>query len=164
MGGVGLNDASAGLQDRLWLCTCDGATGDVSLEAPGVGRTLIFTAPGTTEVSFCFDQNMRPVFAYVQNGAAKLRWYDTVLGDNTITTLASDVVWPKVTLDDKRPLQTVQGTSDVILAYVRGGSLYYRQQRDRFEVERLLAGTVSGRLVRVGMTVTSRLQFMFEEA
>lgn len=164
LGGVALNDPSGGLQDRIWTCTCDGETGDVYLEAPGIASTKIFTAPNTTEISLAFDQNMRPFFAYVQDGQAKYRWYDTVLGANRISLLGPTDRSPRCCLDDKRPYQTAQGSGDIILAYRRGeGGLYYRQQRDRFEVEYELTTTAPGKnLLRVGMNAIYRLQFLLE--
>ncbi len=163
LGGIGLNDPSQGLQVQVWTARIDPATDDVLVGAGASPEVAVFNAPNVTELSLAFDQNMRPVIAYVQAGQAKLRWYDTVPGTNVITTLASDVQWPKVTLDDKRDTQTTVGANDVILAYVRNNNLYYRQQRDRFETEYLLKTDVNGRLLRVGMNELNRLQFMFEE-
>jgi hypothetical protein len=45
---------------------------------------------------------------------------------------------------------------------MRGTSLYYRQQRDRYEVEYLLKTGLNAKLVRVGMNKGYRLQFMLE--
>lgn len=164
LGGRALNDASEGLQVHTWTASFDSiSAGNVSLAAPGFPETVIFTAPGITEISLAFDQNMRPFFAYVQDGQAKFRWYDTVVGTNVITNLNVADQWPRCCMDDKRDMQTSQGTNDIILAYVRAGNLYYRQQRDRFEVEYLLYTGVVGRLVRVGKNIFNRLQFMFEE-
>lgn len=162
LGGVALNDASLGLQYQTWTCRADLATGEVFLRAPDVAEALLFTAPGITELSLAFDQNMRPFVAYVQEGQARFRWYDTVLGANRITDLDPLDRTPKCCMDDKRPWQVAQGSNDIILAYLRGGSLYYRQQRDRYETERLLATGISGRLLRVGMNVQRRLQFLIE--
>ena len=162
LGGVALNDASGGLQDRVWTLRAEGDTGRVYVSAPGVGETLIFTALGITEASLAFDQNMRPFITFVQNGRAKYRWFDTVLGANRITDLDPADESPRCTMDDKRDNQTSLGTNDIILAYVRAGNLYYRQQRDRFETERLLYEGVPGRFLRVGMAKNLRLQFVFE--
>jgi hypothetical protein len=161
MGGRALNDPSAGLRDRVWTAVADEG-GAVRVSAAGVFETLVFTAPGITELSLAFDQNMRPFFAYVQDGQAKFRWYDTVLGANRITNLAAGDRWPRCTMDDKRLSATQQNMSDVILTYVRDGDLYYRQQRDRYENEYLLHEGVPGRLLRVGMNKINRLQFLFE--
>ena len=163
LGGIALSDPSAGLKARLWTGYADGKTGNVYLYTQGVFDTLIFSAPGITEFSFTFDQNMRPFIAYVQDGRAKYRWYDTVLGENRITELDPLDYSPRCCLDDKRPWQTAQGANDVILAYMRGDSLYFRQQRDRYEVEYLLKSGLSARLLRVGMNKGYRLQFLLEE-
>ena len=163
LGGPALNDATGGLQDRISTLHAEGTTGNVYLSAPGVFRTLLFTAPGITEASLAFDQNMRPFVAFVQGGRAKFRWYDTEIEANRISDLGDGDHSPRCTMDDKRTSATELGQNDVILAYVRAGNLYYRQQRDRFEVERLLHEGVPGRFMRVGMHKGGRLQFLFIE-
>jgi len=163
LGGIGLNDPSQGLKVQTWTCRADAKTGDVTLEASNYIQTVAFNAPGITEVSLTFDQNMRPFFAFVQNGQAKFRWYDTALGANRITDLDPFDYSPRCTLDDKRPWQTALGDNDIILAYMRGDSLYYRQQRDRYEDEYLLGSGIQGKLLRVGMNKQYRLQFLLEE-
>lgn len=163
LGGVALNNTAQGLKYQTWICRADGKTGDVSLESATMPSTVIFNAPGITEISLAFDQNMRPFFAFVQNGQAKYRWYDTVLGANRITDLGISDRNPRCSLDDKRPWQTAQGDNDIILAYMREDSLYYRQQRDRYENEYLLKSGLSAKLLRVGMNKGYRLQFLLEE-
>ena len=161
LGGRALNDASEGLRVHDWTCKADEA-GRVYLSAPGQPEELIFTASGITELSLAFDQNMRPFIAFVQSGQAKFRWYDTVLGENRITNLGAEDHSPRCCMDDKRDFATSLGQNDVILAYVRGGNLYYRQQRDRYENEYLLYEGVPGRFLRVGMNKINRVQFLFE--
>lgn len=159
LGGVGLNDSSQGLKVRTWRLRLVG--NDVRINADGVPETTLFTRSGITELSLAFDQNMRPYVAFVQNGQSVLRWYDTLAQQQVFLDLAAGTVTPRVCLDDKRPLQV--GASDVILAYVLNGNLYFRAQRDRFEVEYLLQEDVGGRLIRVGMNRKYRLQFLLEE-
>lgn len=161
LGGVALNDPSQGLQVLVWTCTA-APDGNIYLSTPGQPEILVFTAEGTTEVSLAFDQNMRPFIAYVQNGQAKFRWYDTVLGANRITDLGLTDRNPRCCMDDKRGNQTSLGTNDIILAYMRGDSLYYRQQRDRYEVEYLLQSGLQAKLLRIGMNKKYRLQFLLE--
>lgn len=64
MGGVALNDASQGLQVKLWTLYLEGD--DVKIKADDVAPTTIFTAPNITELSLTFDQSMNVVVAYVQ--------------------------------------------------------------------------------------------------
>jgi hypothetical protein len=162
LGGPGLSDATGGLKQKVWVLRAEGDTGKIYISAPGVAETLLFTAPGVTEVSLAFDQNMRPFVAFVQAGQAKYRWYDTVSESNRISNLDPADVTPRCTMDNKNDSAIELGTNDIILTYVRAGALYYRQQRDRFDTERQLSPTTPGRLMRVGMNVGRRLQWMFE--
>jgi hypothetical protein len=158
-GGVALNDASQGLRVRTWRLRLVG--NDIRINADNVPEVTLFTRNGITELSLAFDQNMRPYVAFVQNGQAILRWYDTLAQQQVFLDLDPATVTPRLCLDDKRPLQV--GGSDVILAYVLNGNLYFRAQRDRFEVEYLLQADVGGKLIRIGMNQKYRLQFLLEE-
>ena len=161
LGGRALNDSSEGLQVHTWHGFAL-SNGQVYLEAPGQPSTLIFTAAGITEMRFTFDQNMRPFIAYTQNLRPKIRWYDTVGGGNVITQLTDGDRNLRCALDDKRDMQTSQGANDIILTYLRGSSLYYRQQRDRYGVEYLLTNSIPAQyLLRFGMNRIGRLQWEF---
>lgn len=164
-GGIALNDPSMGLLYQRWrarLFNAGQANSYVVLDARDVPEFVWMTVPDMTEISFSFDANMQPTVAYVANGQAYLNWFDSIASDYVTTTLAADVKTPRVSMDDKR-LVGSQGyqLSDVILAYVRGGNLYYRQQRDRYQVERLLATGVKP-LIKIGFSRGLRLQFMSE--
>ena len=162
LGGRALNDPTEGLEVHVWTCEYNPDTGDVTVSAPGQPHQTIFTELGITSLSLAFDQNMRPFVGFLQNGQARFFWYDTVLGETQITDLPVGTEAPQCCMDDKRDMQTSQGFNDVIIAYVRGTALYYRQQRDRYEVEYLLTATIPGsRLIRVGMNRGLRLQFEF---
>lgn len=159
-GGVALGDASQGLSVRDWTAWIVGD--DIWLGPVGEPGQAYLHTPGVTEVSLAFDQSMRPHLAYVVGGQAALYWYDTAAGAFSTMVLAGAST-PRMALDDHR-MQHV-ATSDVIVAYVRAGNLYFRQQRDRFQVERLLAETVRaggrvGLLVSVGMNNHNRLQLV----
>lgn len=157
-GGIALNDASAGLLHQVWRARIIEKT-EILLDAELVDESVIATGINITEVSLSFDRNMNVVLAYVENGVARLYWYDSVLAAMTTTTFAG-VVTPRVALDDKRNSQSA--ISDVIFAYLKDGDLYYRQQRDRYLVEYLLASDVdSPGLIKIGMNRQLRMQFMF---
>lgn len=172
-GGIGIQDPSAGLFYQIWRLRVIGL--DLVLDAPNWPEYVVHTVSAeVTEVSLTFDQNMRPAIAFVEAGQAKLLWYDSAVQEQVITTLASDIVTPRVTLDDKR--QSQLGISDIILAYKRGNSLYYRQQRNRFQVEydptepmpepertKTRADIAqAGGLIKVGMSRGMRLNFQLE--
>lgn len=155
-GGVALNDPSQGLLYQVWKARLT-VSGDVMISAPNTPETLLYSGADITEISLTFDQNMRPALAFVQNDIAKLRWYDTLVSAQVVTEFDADVITPRVFLDDKRALESL--ISDIILVYSRGGSLYYRQQRDRFLNEYLLAADIAPKGIRkVGMNSKLRLQ------
>lgn len=161
MGGVALQDPSEGLLVKLWTVRYDTTAEQVLLSAPGVTETVAFTRGNITQVSLAFDQSMNPFIAFVEAGISKFWWYDpTVPGQVFEESLIATAITPQCTLDDKRPSQT--GNSDIILAYVREGAIYYRQQRDRYLIEYPLLASVSGGLKCVGMNTKLRLQFDLE--
>lgn len=157
-GGIALQDPSQGLRVQTWRARLIGQA--VVIDADTVAPVTWYSAPGITEISLSFDQNMRPVLAFVQDGVAKLRWFDPVAGAVVVTNIGAGVVTPRVALDDKRRFGVPD--SDVLLAYLRGGALYYRQQRERFLTERLLHAGPHYRLIKIGMGRGLRMQFDLE--
>lgn len=157
-GGVALQDASKGLRYQVWKC--EYLDEQVILSAPEVLPFTLLTVPNITELAFTFDQNMNPFVCYeLANGDAKFYWFDSTIPGFTTTTLPSGSLSPRCALDDNRPLQIP--ISDIILAYVRSGSLYFRAQRDRYLVEYELSDLIGGsRLLQIGMNAQLRMQFL----
>ena len=155
-GPIALNDPSSGLFYQIWHGQV--YDGGVFLFSDIVERQDILAQLNITEMSFTFDQNGRPTVVYVQYGIAKIWWYDSTIAGMTTTIIGSGIISPKVILDDKRNTQT--NNNDIILGYIRNENLYYRQQRDRFGIEYLLATNVVGRLQKIGMGHNLRLQFV----
>lgn len=164
-GGIALNDPSKGLLYQRWrarLFNSGKVDAHVMLDAREVPEFVWLTVPYMTEISFSFDANMQPVVAFVASGQSYLNWYDSSENDYVTTSLGADITTPRVALDDKRYVATNgYQLSDVILAYIRAGNLYYRQQRDRYGVERLLATNVKP-LIRIGFNRGLRFQWMSE--
>jgi hypothetical protein len=157
MGGAAVGDISKGFNHRLWIAKVVGD--DVWLQQAGSAGSVIFAQSGITEMSFGFDLSMRPTVAFVSAGVLWLRWYDPLVPGYVFTSFGEGRN-PKVALDDKRAFQIASG-SDVIFAYIRGTTLYYRQHRDRYEIERaLLSGVEPSRQLRnLGLNTLLRLQF-----
>lgn len=155
LGGVALNDSSAGLKVKLWTLRYE--AGDFIVSADGVPDTVLFSAPDVTQLALAFDQNMAPFVAYMEAGQPRFRWYDARVTGYVVVDLPADCVDLRACMDDKRLNQ--RAASDIILAYLRGTNLYYRQQRDRFAVEHLLASNLNARLLAIGMNTANRLQF-----
>lgn len=159
VGGVDFNDSSQGLNVKLWRGQLVGDS--ITLSADGVTPLAVVTEPLITEFQFSFDQNMRPFICYVADGSMKFYWFDTQAQEPATTVLGGTVTDPRCALDDKRALQV--GTSDIILAYIRTGALYFRAQRDRYTIEYPLLSGVE-RLVQVGMNRGLRFQFRIKYA
>ncbi|WP_444931500.1 hypothetical protein ACJJIF_06910 [Microbulbifer sp. SSSA002] len=159
-GGIAIRDSSEGLQYQVWRARILNDGTDIVLDAREVDEFTLISGSDITEVSLAFDRNMYPVIAYVEAGTAKLNWYDSSAAEQ-VTTDWPGIITPRVTLDDKRQLQSA--ASDVIFAYLKDGHLYYRQQRDRFETEYLLQADVdSDGLIKIGMNRQHRLQFLLK--
>jgi len=160
-GGVALQDPSQGLLAKEWLGTCDGS--QITLSAEGVSPTVVITDTDITEFSFTFDQNMNVAVSYVAGGSTKLNWFDLTVNQQVTTVFGAGYLTPRVSLDDKHPLAS--DTSDVIFAYVLNDNLYYRQQRDRYQTERLLKAGLNGFLLRkIGMNTKNRFQFQIYDS
>lgn len=157
LGGTALNDPSGGLQVQMWRARIIGKA-DIVLDAENVPASTIIAGTNITEVSFSFDRNMNPAIAYVEDGTAKLYWYDTIAAAMTTTNFPG-IITPRLSHDDKRDLQSA--ISDVIFAYLKDGDLCYRQQRDRYQTEYVLAENVdSPGLIKIGMSRQLRMQFL----
>lgn len=164
-GGVAIQDVTEGLLFQRWrarLFRAGTVDSYVLLDAPTVSEFVAFEQENMTEISFSFDQSMRPAIAFVQEGVAKLWWYDTSVHDMVITEIGEDVITPRITFDDKRFLGS-RGffVSDLVLGYVLDDNLYMRIQRDRFTIPYLLAEDVKP-LIKIGFSRGLRLQFMHE--
>lgn len=166
LGGVALQDPSQGLEVKVWTARLtvheDPLTPNfVELFADDVPPIIPLTGLGITEVSLAFDQNMRYALAYVQAGVAKLFWYDTAV-EGYVTDEFPGAISPRITLDDHRDMELA--ASDIILAYIQDGNLYFRAQRDRFTQAYLLLAdlndiAISPTIEHVCMNRLGRLQF-----
>lgn len=169
-GPIALQDASRGINYQMWTSRLE--NGIVYIKSPTVPEYSFLTLPDVTEMSFSFDRNANILFAYVQAGSVFMYWYDSSVGGYVTTPYGSDIINPRLTHDDKRSGQS--SISDVIFAYVhvdtRDGlgkpltaSLRYRQQRERYGVERILATNVTDGLVKIGMMRNLRVGFQLKQ-
>lgn len=169
-GPIALQDASRGINYQLWTSRLE--NGIVYIKAPTVPEYAFLTLPNVTEMSFSFDRNANITFVYVQADSVFMYWFDSSVGGYVTTPYGSDIVSPRLTHDDKRTLQS--SVSDVIFAYVHvdtrdaqgkplTASLRYRQQRERYGVERILATNVTDGLVKIGMMRNLRVGFQLKQ-
>ena len=153
-GGVALDDPSLGLMYQVWSAKIE--DDKIILYASNRPETVLYEGLNLTAVSLAFDRNMRANYIYTEGGVTYLRWYDTSVNAMVTTTLGADYITPHIDMDDKRP--EASDISDIILAYVRDGALCYRQQRDRYRIERVLDVEWVG-IKKIGMSINYRFQF-----
>jgi len=162
-GGAAIQDPSQGLLVKVWKLWVEGEDVRIAPAATlGAAQTL-FSAPGVTEVTLAFDNNMMPVVAYLQADELKLRWFDLSRTPPAyvIDNLGPGIATPYLTFDDKRP-QFI-GESDVMLFYVRDRKVWVRLLRDRWLVEYEWADVPdhAGRILAAGMSRGLRMQLRF---
>ena len=164
MGGIALQNASAGLRVQEW--TAEYYNGKVYVySASQEGRTMLFEMNSIVEISLAFDSNMTPAIAYMKEvgGVVEyeswLWWYDATIPGYTHVKLPDYSLYPKICLDDKRPLAENIPNRDIILVYMREDKLYVRDQSDRFQTEELLWEGFRARLNKLGMNIHNRIQF-----
>ena len=153
-GPIAIADVTQGLQAQRWRMRL--IEGEFWLDAPAVPEFIAYTAIGSSEVSFTFDQQGRLAIAYVQNGQPKLYWYDSALPGFTVLDLPADAITPKIILDDKRFTQS--SSADIILQYIRAGQLRMRGQRGRFLTEYVLSPGPWTAIAKMGFNRGLRLQ------
>ena len=155
--GIALNNAFEGLQYQDWTFYVDGP--NIMVKPDNGPATVVHSpGPGILELSGSFDSNMNPVVVWTGADLVTwLRWWNPQTVSYALSTLPA-LRSPRLTLDDKRASQTVN--RDVLLFYIRGETVCYRQQRDRYQVEYQLYPLPQGyqRIGRVGMTDRLRMQ------
>lgn len=162
LGGVALSNTSEPMQYN-WYGYVQAKA--IYLQRSGTEPvTVLGFAGDVTEMSFTFDQNMRPTIAYVEDAVAKLYWYDSSAAKNVLT-LYPTITNPRLSLDDKRNFNI--GNSDIIFAYVTDyNRLCYRLQRERYGIEHVLLTDDKStmmkplELITIGMSTENR--FLFE--
>jgi hypothetical protein len=156
-GGVGIQNSSQGLSSHVWTTVITEDKTTIITSSDIVPDTVLYTGNNITEVSLTFDQLMNPAFCFIEDGEMKLRWYNSLESGMVTTNFGSGYVSPKVSLDDK---EDNTGISDVIFAYIKDNILYYRQQRDRYEIEYQVSDSPVRRIQKIGMTSGFRFQFL----
>lgn len=156
-GGIALNDPAKGRLYQYWIASCSNGVISVAPENNAVVFSLdtnsLSGAPFA--ISLAFDNNMSVVLAWSTVMGSYLYYFDT-LTSGYITREFLGHNSCRVCVDDANDYYSQ--LSDVIFAYTQNGNLYWRQQRDRYDVERLI-GPATGRLIKVGKNRGNRLQF-----
>lgn len=135
-GPIAEQDPTQGMDYQEWRAYVEDNI--IWVEADNLPPKVLYEGQGEiTDVSIAFNQNADLHYAYVEDGVAKFYWYDTLSAQFETMVLPEGTRTPKITLDDKRSTQTA--SNDIILSYIKADNgLYFRLQRERFEIERLL--------------------------
>jgi len=152
-GGVELNDGTQGRMVRYWEVSYDGTNININPESDPVVFSIVQADVET--VSLGFDANMSPVIGWQSVGTSNIYFYDgATFTFQTITI--SGTTSCRVFLDDPRDFNSSE--SDVMIAYTKNNTLYYRQQRDNYTIEYTIGPTVK-LLTKAGLNTVNRLQF-----
>lgn len=154
LGGLAIGNPSLGRQYKIWTINYNG----VSITVKPIDGVIAFTliAANVESVSLAFDNNMGLVIAWkLTTGGANLYYFDTVTSQY-ITRFFASITSCRVCVDDARDFYTSQ--SDVIFSYTLGTNLYWRQQRDRYDIQYLISPTTK-MLRKVAPNMGNRLQF-----
>ena len=114
------------------------------------------TLVNTKTISATFDNNMNVVLCYQLLDTSNLHYFD-LESNKYITKVVNNTTSCKVCIDDIRLINNAN--SDIIFGYTKDDNLYYRQQRDKYDIERLIDPCQGKRLLRLGQTENNRLQF-----
>lgn len=159
-GGISIRDPSRGLFYQIWTAqvesNLDLETDDIMVSAANYPAFSIYQGWGITEISLAFDLSCNPIVAFVEKGVSKVRWWDSSIRDYTTTEVGEHCLDPKVCLDEPRSENGIN--SDVILAYLKDAALYFRMQRDLYQIEYLLDEGPFLELQKLGLGAL-RLQF-----
>ena len=118
---------------------------------------ILFTRAGITQIALAFDQLMSPFVAFQDSNGVAYWWFNPATSQMEFSSYLATAQYPRATLDDTRAL--AGGWSDIILSYMRGNDLYYRQQRDNYAVERLLQSDAGSALMDMRMGKNLSLQW-----
>lgn len=155
IGPVSINDVSSGVNYQEWVATFSGSTVNIT---PTTGTPTSLVLPVSPyRISLAFDQNAQVCLAYETDSQAYMYWYDPTEG-YTHRVLPVGARSVCVVLDD--PRDDFLFDSDIHLSYVRDGSLYACAQRERFNIEHLIASPAS-ELVSTGPSRAYRVQWKY---
>lgn len=161
-GGLGINNASQGLDIQTWRGDLS-YNGQVVLSSELADYKDAFQffnfGPGANNLSIAFDNNMQPCAAVQFLNHCAFRWYDGA-GGGYVTLIVPGARDMLARIDDPRNFALL--TRDTILSYIRNDVLCFRKSSERFQVERpLYAVDKWQRLYQCGMNTLYRFQWEF---
>jgi hypothetical protein len=163
-GGKGLSDPSEGINGYVWrYAWSDNAISVFRKDTPENKTELTNTGGQISRLFGTFDSNMSPLVAWsLPSGESFLRFFDFTVPGFVNLSLPAGIKEMVLVHDDIRPESVNNGTTDALCIYIdpNKNQLLYRQQRDRYQAEKLIADLNSSdaRIVSVGLNQKLRLQ------
>lgn len=154
-GGTAIGDGANGRFVQRWTIFYEGGNVKVANEAGVVSFSQ--ARADVLSLSLAFDTNMGVIYCWQSPAGSNLYYFDSSLGTYTVLTIG-DGTSCRCCADDMR--QFNETASDVIFAYTRDEKLYWRQQRDRFAIERLVGPSGVRTLERAAPNILNRFQFL----
>lgn len=151
-----------GMYYQTWECRFNPKNNLLTIDAGTLSEPIVLldTLRNVKRLNFALDLAMYPYVVVDEEVGGNIEtsfYFHSSLTQQLEKMPLGNVVDAHVVLDETR--QVIAYHSDIILAYLKNGNLMYRQQRDRFQTERLLRKGNFERLVRCGMNVENRLVF-----
>jgi hypothetical protein len=154
-GGITLNDSSKGLLYQEWKMWID--NNKIYLKPENLNDALlIYSGNNVTYISFTFDQNMNLVYIYKDSNVWVFNWFDSQINDYNSKIYSNEHSSFELILDDKR--HGAESSNDILMFYLKNNQLCYRQQRERYLIERFLTSDTPGRIAYAAMNSGLRLQ------
>jgi len=153
MGGIKIGDASEGRSVKVWTAYYEKGSIIVKPNAEPIAFTM--AVKNVLSLAIAFDQAMTLVLCWTTYGGALLYYFDTITS-KYITRTFQNIDSCRVAADNTTDYYASK--SDIIFSYTIEGTLRYRQQRDRYDKEYIVA--VTDKIVtRTGPTKNNRFQF-----
>ena len=158
IGPVALNDSSEGLNDKFWAAYFEPTTKNIVLDnLSGTTEVIVNEPLGIKRIGLAFDQNANDTYAWITDtNILKVRFFDGTITDDLTLEFgpAIDVV---ITMDMN--YLPSNPNSDILVFYIRDGAIFYRVQRDRYDIEYVTPVTSgASKLLNSGMRTDYRFQ------
>lgn len=154
LGGKALNNGFYGRMYQQWNISYDINTEMISVKPKDGDIVWQKGEPGIKSLSLAFDNNMNLVIGWKKEDGCYMYYFDTITM-KYITRPFLGATACRVCVDDPRDFYNAN--SDVMFIYTLNNKLYYRRQRDRYDIE-YYVGDTKRELQRAGPTVSYRVQ------
>lgn len=153
-GGVALGDGSQGREIQFF--SIEYLAGSIVVKSQAGAIVFSMAVANITTLCLAFDSNMNVTICYTKADGSYLYFFNAVSGLFETMFLAGANSC-RVCVD--KPTFFFNTNSDVLWTYSLAGVVYWRQQRDRYTIQRTVGPLTAGQTLRkVGPSLGNRLQ------